>query len=296
MPPPLALLLLLLGQRTAGGGGCPCQSHPGRTYCPLDKTPGQCDKPSHPPCEPGGACPAPPPGPPECTSVKLVKQESHSKCVEGKNFGCNATGNSMWEDGCRGYFSCGGGPSFECSVDGPGRHTCPCTGLPPPSPPGTPAFHGCTAPAAVRLPYCNTSLSREARLDDLVSRLSQAEKVGLLTPQDPRADCGGLMGGAAEIGLPPWHWLTEANTNAAVNCIGPGKCATLFVGPEGMAASFNRSRWARPLASVFSPWTACLTPVALSQLAPQGECAGLRIPCLQFPRRRACAHGLRPEH
>jgi hypothetical protein len=226
-----------------GDGSCPCPAHPGRTYCPLDKSPGQCEKASHPPCKRGGACPAPPPGPPECRSVKVVKQLSSEKCVLGKTFGCNATGDSIWIAGCRGYFSCNGSPSFECSVDGPGQHYCQCSGMPAPAPPGTPHFHGCVDSTAVKLPYCNTSLSRHERLDDLMSRLTQVDKVSILTPSDPHSDCGGQMGGVAEIGLPPWHWLTEANTNIAVDCIGPGKCATLFVGPEGMAASFNRTSW-----------------------------------------------------
>jgi len=49
-----------------GDGSCPCPHHKGRTYCPLVKTPGQCDKASHPPCKPGGTCPSgthPPPPP-----------------------------------------------------------------------------------------------------------------------------------------------------------------------------------------------------------------------------------------
>jgi hypothetical protein len=196
-----------------GDGSCPCPSHQGRTYCPLIKTPGQCDKASHPPCKPGGTCPPPappgPPGPPECHSVKVTKQTSSAKCVLGKTFGCNATGDSMWIEGCRGYFSCDGSPSFGCDIDGPGRHYCRCSGMPVPAPPGTPALHGCVDPAAVSLPYCNTSLSRPERLDDLMSRLSRLDKVSILTPSDPHADCGGQMGGAAEIGLPPWHWLTE---------------------------------------------------------------------------------------
>jgi hypothetical protein len=38
----------------------PCPAHPGRTFCPSVSTPGQCDKPSHPPCPPCNAPPAPP--------------------------------------------------------------------------------------------------------------------------------------------------------------------------------------------------------------------------------------------
>lgn len=43
---------------------CPCPSHSNRSYCPLDKTPGQCDKPTHEPCKAGGKCGPPPPPPP----------------------------------------------------------------------------------------------------------------------------------------------------------------------------------------------------------------------------------------
>jgi hypothetical protein len=42
----------------------PCSSHPDRTFCPTNKTSGQCDQPMpHPPCPPGN-CPAGPPPPP----------------------------------------------------------------------------------------------------------------------------------------------------------------------------------------------------------------------------------------
>ena len=49
------------GTPTRADGSCTCPGHPTRTFCPLDSSPGQCDKPSHPPCKPGGHCaPAPP--------------------------------------------------------------------------------------------------------------------------------------------------------------------------------------------------------------------------------------------
>ena len=40
----------------------------------------------------------------------------------------------------------------------------------PPPRPQAPAYHGCLDESAKKLPYCNTSLSREKRLDDLLSR------------------------------------------------------------------------------------------------------------------------------
>eukprot|EP01052_Picozoa_sp_SAG31_P027903 SAG31_NODE_2650_length_5298_cov_1.690710_2_plen_170_part_00 len=43
--------------------------------------------------------------------------------------------------------------------------------------------------------------------------------------------------------MPTWMWLTEGNSGAGGSCHTKGKCATVFVGPQGMAASFNRSSW-----------------------------------------------------
>ena len=47
-------------------------------------------------------------------------------------------------------------------------------------------------------------------------------------------------------GLPDYKWLTETNSCVDSPCHGPtanGKCATTFVGPNNMAASFNRTNW-----------------------------------------------------
>jgi hypothetical protein len=41
-------------------GSCACPGHPTRTFCPLDGTPGQCNKSAHAPCKPGGHCARPP--------------------------------------------------------------------------------------------------------------------------------------------------------------------------------------------------------------------------------------------
>ena len=42
-------------------GSCACPVHPARSFCPLHRTPGQCDEASHKPCKHGGHCaPAPP--------------------------------------------------------------------------------------------------------------------------------------------------------------------------------------------------------------------------------------------
>ena len=50
--------------------------------------------------------------------------------------------------------------------------------------------------------------------------------------------------GKASIGLPPYFWLTEANTAVAATCYTePWRCSTTFAGPMNMGASFNRTSW-----------------------------------------------------
>lgn len=49
------------GTPTRPDGSCECPGHVGRSFCPLDSTPGQCDRPTHKPCKRGGHCAPPPP-------------------------------------------------------------------------------------------------------------------------------------------------------------------------------------------------------------------------------------------
>mmetsp|Transcript_19145 Transcript_19145/g.48555 ORF Transcript_19145/g.48555 Transcript_19145/m.48555 type:complete len:862 (+) Transcript_19145:48-2633(+) len=108
----------------------------------------------------------------------------------------------------------------------------------------TPLFHGCQAPEARGLPYCDTSRFQEERVEDLVGRMTLEEKVQVIAPQkDLGGTCACHTRGVPRLGLPNWSWLTETNTAVAAACVGPEKCATTFSGPLGMGASFNRSSW-----------------------------------------------------
>jgi hypothetical protein len=99
----------------------PCPAHAGRSYCPTDKTPGQCDKPTRTaPCPP---CPATPPSPPPVPPVPGPP--------------------------------CAGG--FNTSNHG----MCP-----------GPNYHGCLNATARALPYCNTSLSTDQRIESLIGSAS----------------------------------------------------------------------------------------------------------------------------
>jgi beta-glucosidase-like glycosyl hydrolase len=107
----------------------------------------------------------------------------------------------------------------------------------------TPSFHGCLDNVSMALPYCDTRLSFDARAADLVSRLTIDEKVNTLAGQDAPNYCGAHAAAVPRVGLPAWRWLTEANTDVLGCVAGTSRCSTVFVGPEGIAASFNRTSW-----------------------------------------------------
>ncbi|KAK7280258.1 hypothetical protein RJT34_25320 [Clitoria ternatea] len=88
-------------------------------------------------------------------------------------------------------------------------------------------------------PFCNTSLSYEARAKDLVSRLTLQEKAQQLV--DPSA-------GISRLGVPAYEWWSEALHG--VSNLGPGTRfnktvpgATSFPAVILSAASFNASLW-----------------------------------------------------
>jgi hypothetical protein len=68
--------------------------------------------------------------PPPC-KVELARQLSRNKCALGQTFGCDGTryNATVWTVNCRGAFRCDG-KAVTCSVDRPGRHSCPCHACP----------------------------------------------------------------------------------------------------------------------------------------------------------------------
>ncbi|EGD72964.1 hypothetical protein PTSG_12201 [Salpingoeca rosetta] len=91
------------------------------------------------------------------------------------------------------------------------------------------------------LPFCNTSLSIGARLDDLIGRLSLQEKAGLIGPDPVTSPCAFLDFGVKRLDIPPYLYLVETNTAVAFACIiSQDMCATTFIGPTGLGAAFNR--------------------------------------------------------
>lgn len=77
-----------------------------------------------------------------------------------------------------------------------------------------------------------------------MSRLSLEEKIQQITPDGSiGGTCTTFTTGKPDIGLPPWLWLVETNTGVDSACPAENHCVTNFVGPQGMAASFNRTSW-----------------------------------------------------
>ena len=138
-----------------------------------------------------------------------------------------------------------GWPCMDCS----GK--CGPCGTPPPSPgvKPTPNWQGCTDTVSKALPYCDATKSIDERVDWLVDQMSLQEKISAISPQPNLGDtCGVYTCGKASVGLPNYFWLTETNTAVAAACYtaDPTKkyrCATTFVGPMNMGASFNRTSW-----------------------------------------------------
>lgn len=90
-----------------------------------------------------------------------------------------------------------------------------------------------------QLPFCNTSLSYEARANDLVSRLTLQEKVQQLVSGSA---------GISRLGVPAYEWWSEALHG--VSNVGPGTRfngtipgATSFPAVILSAAAFNESLW-----------------------------------------------------
>eukprot|EP00038_Savillea_parva_P031675 m.89355 g.89355 ORF g.89355 m.89355 type:complete len:785 (-) comp9801_c0_seq1:94-2448(-) len=104
------------------------------------------------------------------------------------------------------------------------------------------AMYACTTEASKKLPFCNADLSMDARVDDLVGRLTMDEKVSLLGAHG-KDMCSFLDGGVPRLDIPSYTWCTETNTGVSTVCIAPDKCATTFPSPAALAASFNKTLW-----------------------------------------------------
>lgn len=114
----------------------------------------------------------------------------------------------------------------------------------PPAPPG-PNSYACQ-PADTKskgLPFCDTAKTFGERADDLVGRLTLAEKLALLHAKPGTDGCAFEDSGVPRLDIPIYAWTEEANTGADSSCLGPERCVTTFPSPANLGASFNRSLW-----------------------------------------------------
>jgi beta-glucosidase-like glycosyl hydrolase len=104
------------------------------------------------------------------------------------------------------------------------------TPLPPPTKDG---WYPCANKDASKFKFCDTSLSIDDRLADLVPRISTKLAGGQLTARESPA--------VEEFSLPAYYWGTNAIHGIQnTDCI-DGHCPTSFPAPCGLAATFNMS-------------------------------------------------------
>ena len=115
---------------------------------------------------------------------------------------------------------------------------------------------GPCAGASAHLPFCNTSLSFEARAADLIARIPVAEKLALLSTDS---------GGVKELGILPFQWWSEGlhgvRCGHGIDCSG-GQTTTV-----GTTSATTRTT--RPRAITTPPTRAARPPPTL----PPASCA-----------------------
>ena len=89
-------------------------------------------------------------------------------------------------------------------------------------------------------PWCNSTLPLEARIDDMLARMTQQEKINNLASHDTAIP---------SLGLPDYEWRGEAEHGVSYARFKPPFPAaqtpysTSFAFPITLAMSFNRSMW-----------------------------------------------------
>lgn len=87
-------------------------------------------------------------------------------------------------------------------------------------------------------PFCNTTLPDDARITDLISRLTIYEKFELLV---------NTAANVSRLGLPAYQWWGEGLHGVAISPSvhfgGPTPAATSFPLPILTSASYNRTLW-----------------------------------------------------
>jgi beta-D-xylosidase 4 len=106
----------------------------------------------------------------------------------------------------------------------------------------TPIFGSSAIPRACAPPhdhyaFCNASHSLDARLDDLITRLTLDEKPTLLIARNSP------KGNISRLGIPEYDWGGNCIHGVQSRCAPDGRCPTSFPNPNALGSSFNSSVW-----------------------------------------------------
>ena len=89
----------------------------------------------------------------------------------------------------------------------------------------------CSLPGHTDYVFCNTSLSIDARVADLVAQLATSEKPGLMVARHSQP--------IGRLGIPAYDWGVNSIHGTQVSC--GERCGTNFALPTAVGASFNTS-------------------------------------------------------
>ena len=93
------------------------------------------------------------------------------------------------------------------------------------------------APPHDKYPFCDVTLPREDRVNDLISRLELDEKPYLLIARESP------LGNISRLGLPAFDWGGNCIHGVQSECTANGVCATSYPNPNALGATFNRTVW-----------------------------------------------------
>ena len=100
----------------------------------------------------------------------------------------------------------------------------------------------CSTDETLSFPFCDTALPTQDRVNDIISRLTVAEKAKMLTARESPD------GAVERLGIPEYDWGANCIHGVQSRCTIPDengdiKCPTSFPNPIGLAASYNRVMW-----------------------------------------------------
>ena len=115
---------------------------------------------------------------------------------------------------------------------------------------GVPEGQGCLDAAVRGLPFCNPQLPLEARLQDLLARLTLSEATVMTGDDgDNPSPCGTHTAAIPRLDITQYRWLVEVSSMASsLDTCGPlvgwhAGCPTSFPAAMILTGSFNRSLW-----------------------------------------------------